>query len=94
MKKIILPIVIFYFTLLSCTDVNSDAKRMAEFACKRQQLSMALFGGDANAKKEMEKWEQERDAFGKEMDEKYKGKPEERKKVEEEARQIAKKCMD
>lgn len=85
-----MALLIFFYSCASSS--ADDARKWADFACRRQEINIRVVKGEENAKKELEALLKERDEFSKQLDEKYKGKRAERLKVEEEANKIARKC--
>jgi outer membrane lipoprotein-sorting protein len=94
MKRIAFLFVLPVVFMCSCSDssAENDAKKLADFACKRQQLTMRVMQGDENAKQELETLWKKREEFSAQLDEKYKGKREEKEKVIEEAIKLGRKC--
>lgn len=96
MKKMILPaaMLAFVISLTSCgggSSFESDVKKLADFRCKMQKL-MAKDQNDEKVKKELEDLQKEAEAFGEKMEEKYKGK-EDDKAMEEKAEKIMEEVM-
>jgi len=87
----ILAVVISLSSCGSSSSFESDVRKMANYACKAQQLA-AKDQSDEKVKKEMEGLKKEMNAFGDKMEEKYK-KDKGNKAMEEKADKIMEEVM-
>lgn len=87
----VLLLLVFVVCLFACSSsLTDDARKMAEFECRWQELTVRIMREDEKAKKALDTLLTQREQFYKEMEQKYNAP--ERQKLEEEASRLSRKC--